>query len=103
MARHADEQGRASVIDESVAYAWTGLGASFGPALLLSWWWRGTTRWGVLAGMLGGTIATVVWKNSERLADLLDLKAAPVLISAALVVLVSLADRRRASRETAAG
>ena len=94
---------RSSLIDQMVAYAWTGLGASFGPALLLALWWRGTTRSGVLAGMLGGTIATVLWKNSEALASLLDLKAAPVLISAALVVLVSLADRRRASRETAAG
>jgi Na+/proline symporter len=80
-----------SLIDAMVAYAWTGLGASFGPPLLLALWWRRTTRWGALAGMLGGMIATVVWKNSATLAALLDIKAAAVFISAALVILVSLA------------
>jgi sodium/proline symporter len=82
-----------SLIDGMVAYAWTGLGASFGPALLLALWWRGTTRTGALAGMLSGMTATVVWKNSATLGALLDMKAAAVLISAALVILVSLATR----------
>ena len=83
-----------SMIDAMVAYAWTGLGASFGPALVLSLWWRRTTRWGVLAGMVGGMIATVAWKNSATLGAILDIKAAAFLISAALVVLVSLAERK---------
>jgi len=79
------------LIDGMVAYAWTGLGASFGPPLLMSLWWRRTTRNGVLAGMLGGMIATVIWKNAPALNAALDIKAAAVLISAALVVAVSLA------------
>lgn len=83
------EAGKASLIDGMVSYAWTGLGASFGPALLLSLWWRGTTRWGALAGMVSGMTATVAWKNVPWLAGLLDIKAAAVLISAAAVVLVS--------------
>lgn len=82
-----------SLIDGMVAYAWTGLGASFGPPLLLALWWRRTTFAGALAGMLGGMIATVVWHGSARLGELLDIKAAAVLISAALVVLVSLVTR----------
>ena len=81
------------LIDGLVAYAWTGLGASFGPPLLFSLWWPRTTRLGALVGMLGGMIATVVWKNWAILNETLDIKAAPVLISAALVVLVSLARR----------
>jgi len=83
----------ASLIDGMVAYAWTGLGASFGPALLLALWWRRTTRTGALAGMLSGMTATVVWKNSATLGALLDMKAAAVLISAAMVILVSLTTR----------
>jgi len=79
----------------TVAYAWTGLGASFGPPLLFALWWKRTTRRGVLAGMLSGMIAAVVWKNSATLNGILDLKAAAVLISAAVVVLVSLFDRER--------
>ena len=85
--------GAASLIDGMVAYAWTGLGASFGPPLILALWWRGTTRWGALIGMLGGMTATVAWKNSATLAGLLDIKASAVLISAALLILVSLATR----------
>ncbi|MFQ5876315.1 MAG: sodium/proline symporter [Acidobacteriota bacterium] len=79
------------LIDGMVAYAWTGLGASFGPPLVLALWWRRTTRGGALAGMLGGMTATVLWRNVAALNVLLDIKAAAVLISAALVVAVSLA------------
>jgi sodium/proline symporter len=78
-------------IYKSVEYAWTGLGASFGPALILSLWWKRTTRWGALAGMLGGLVSTIAWKNSVALQGFVDLKAGPVLISAALVIGVSLA------------
>jgi len=78
-------------IYKSVEYAWTGLGSSFGPALVLSLWWKRTTRWGALAGMLGGLVSTIAWKNSAALQSFLDLKAGPVLISAALVIGVSLA------------
>ena len=93
------------LIDGMVAYAWTGLGASFGPALLLSLWWKGTTRRGVLAGMVGGMAATIVWQNSVAITgllgaspalnfnDFLDIKAGPVLISAFLVAAFSLMDR----------
>lgn len=84
------------LIDSMVAYAWTGLGASFGPPLVLSLWWRRTTWGGVLSGMVGGMIATVIWRNAPALNELLDIKAAAVLISTALVALVSLAGRQSA-------
>jgi SSS family solute:Na+ symporter len=45
-----------------VLFAWGGLGASFGPAVILSLYWRRATRAGVLAGMVTGTIITIVWK-----------------------------------------
>jgi sodium/proline symporter len=83
-----------SLLYGTVVYAWTGLGASFGPPLVLALWWKRTTRNGVLAGMLAGMIATVVWQNSATLGALLDIKAAAVLISAAVVVVVSLTGSR---------
>ncbi|MBN4076165.1 sodium/proline symporter [Gemmatimonas aurantiaca] len=46
-----------------VGFAWSGLGSAFGPALLLTLWWKGVTKEGVLAGMLTGSIVTVVWRN----------------------------------------
>ncbi len=46
-----------------VGFAWSGLGSAFGPALLFTLWWKKTTREGVLAGMLTGSIVTIVWRN----------------------------------------
>jgi Na+/proline symporter len=44
-----------------VLFAWAGLGSSFGPPLLLSLWWKKTTRAGVIAGMVVGTVVVIVW------------------------------------------
>ena len=60
------------------------------PPLLLALWWKRTTWHGALTGMLGGMISTIVWHNSG-LNAMLDEKAACVMISAVLVVAVSLA------------
>ncbi len=81
--------GDSRIIDSTVSYAWTGLGASFGPPLLLTLWWKRTSLAGVLSGMVGGMVATIAWKNVDVLGTVLDIKAAPVLISALLVVAVS--------------
>ena len=52
-----------SRVFELAAYAWAGLGASFGPAVLACVLWRRTTEAGVVAGMLVGGVVTVVWKG----------------------------------------
>jgi sodium/proline symporter len=44
-----------------VLFAWSGLGAAFGPVLLCAVWYPGTSLAGAVAGMLGGFITTVVW------------------------------------------
>lgn len=44
-----------------VLFAWGGLGAAFGPALIMSLFWKGTTKAGVLAGMVSGAITTILW------------------------------------------
>jgi sodium/proline symporter len=77
-----------------VEYAWTGLGSSFGPPLLLALHWKKTTRWGVLSGMLGGYFSTILWKNAAGLNELLDLKLATFLISLLLTLSVSLLTRK---------
>jgi Na+/proline symporter len=45
-----------------VLFAWAGLGAAFGPPLILSVYWKGLTKAGVLAGMLTGFGMTLLWK-----------------------------------------
>jgi sodium/proline symporter len=79
------------LIFDMVAYAWSGLGSSFGPILLLTIWWKKTTRGGVLAGLVVGLVSTVVWQNSAALGEALDIKAASFLLSMAAAVLLSVA------------
>jgi Na+/proline symporter len=45
-----------------VLFAWSGLGAAFGPPILLGLFWRKVNTWGAVAGMLTGFIVTVLWK-----------------------------------------
>ena len=45
-----------------VSFAWAGFGASFGPAVILSLYWKRTTLKGVLAGMVAGGVTVFVWK-----------------------------------------
>ncbi len=46
-----------------VGYAWGGFGAAFGPLIILSLAWRGTTKYGALAGMVVGAVTIFVVKN----------------------------------------
>lgn len=50
------------VIMKMVSFAWGGFGASFGPAILLSLFWRRTTLSGVVSGMVVGAATCFVWK-----------------------------------------
>ncbi|ETT84426.1 MULTISPECIES: sodium/proline symporter PutP [Bacillus] len=44
-----------------VGYAWAGFGSAFGPAILLSLYWKRTNKWGVLAGMIVGALVVITW------------------------------------------
>jgi sodium/proline symporter len=46
-----------------VAYAWAGFGAAFGPAILMSLYWKRMNWQGTLAGILAGGITVIVWRN----------------------------------------
>ncbi len=45
-----------------VAFAWAGFGASFGPVVLFSLFWKRTTRAAALAGMVTGGAMVFIWK-----------------------------------------
>lgn len=51
-----------SKVLDVVSYAWAGLGASLGPAILLSLYWRAMTAAGALAGILVGGVTVIVWE-----------------------------------------
>ena len=45
-----------------VLFAWGGLGAAFGPALILSLYWPRTTRAGIVSGMVVGAVTVIAWR-----------------------------------------
>lgn len=51
-----------SVIFTVVSFAWAGFGATFGPIMLFSLFWKRTTRQGAIAGMLAGGVMVFIWK-----------------------------------------
>jgi sodium/proline symporter len=77
-----------------VLYAWAGLGASFGPPLLLSLWWKGTTKWGAFASMVVGTTTVVVWYNISALKGVVYELVPGFLFSLLACVLVSMLGRK---------
>lgn len=44
-----------------VSYAWAGLGASFGPAVFMSLYWKRMTRNGAIAGVVVGAVSTILF------------------------------------------
>ncbi len=56
-----------STIYELVQYSWSGLGASFGPLLLLSLYRKNINKYGAFAGILVGGLTAAVWPYFDKL------------------------------------
>lgn len=73
-----------------VSFAWAGFGASFGPLMLFSLFWKRTNKWGAIAGMLSGGVTVIAWHYAEGgLFSLYELLPA-FLVSSLCIVVVSL-------------
>ncbi len=82
-----------SVIFNIVSFAWAGFGATFGPLMLFSLFWKRTTRWGAIAGMVGGAAMVFIWKLAiSTLGGAFEIyELLPAFIfSSVLIVVVSL-------------
>ncbi len=51
-----------SIIFKIVSFAWAGFGATFGPIMIFSLFWKRTTREGAIAGMVSGAAMVFIWK-----------------------------------------
>jgi sodium/proline symporter len=78
-----------------VLYAWAGLGASFGPALLTTLWWKKVTKWGVLSGMIVGTITVLIWYNVPVLKNSLYELIPGFFLSLFSIITVSIMTQKR--------
>lgn len=77
-----------------VSYAWAGFGATFGPIVLLSLYWRGFTAKGAIAGLIGGGIVVVAWHQLHGgIFDLYEIVPGFV-VCLALAVVVSLLTKK---------
>ncbi|GGI12765.1 sodium/proline symporter PutP [Gottfriedia solisilvae] len=56
-----------------VGNAWAGFGAAFGPAILLSLFWKRMTRWGALAGMIVGALTVMIWISVDAIKEAINL------------------------------
>lgn len=76
------------------SYAWAGFGASLGPALLLTLYWRQTSGISVLAGVMAGGMTVFLWQS------VFDFKVFALgpgfVVSWLVMVTVCLLTRRRA-------
>lgn len=82
-----------SVIFTIVSFAWAGFGATFGPLMILSLFWKRINRAGAIAGMIGGGCMVFIWNLLIRplggVWDIYELLPA-FLFSCLCIVVVSL-------------
>ncbi len=48
-----------------VAYGWAGLGATMGPVILLSLYWKKMTKFGAMLGIILSTPTVIIWHNLQ--------------------------------------
>ena len=75
------------MIFEFVLYAWSALGASFGPVVILGLLWKRANKAGAIAGMLTGLLVTVIWRETAALKGFTD-EWTPAFVAAFLAVVV---------------
>lgn len=73
-----------------VSFAWAGFGASFGPIILLTLYWRKITATGALWGMIAGAITVMIWGNVKALSGTLYEIVPGFLICLVVAYVVSL-------------
>ncbi|MFA6731326.1 MAG: sodium:proline symporter, partial [Sphaerochaeta sp.] len=82
-----------SSIFDVVSYAWAGFGATFGPVILASLFWRKATKNGAVAAMVGGFLTVIIWKQlSGGLFDVYELLPG-FIIASILMIVFSLLDK----------
>jgi sodium/proline symporter len=78
-----------------VSYAWAGLGSSFGPLLLLMLKWKRVTWQGAVAGLVTGSLSTVIWSEITLLDEVISVRFVSFVLAFLAVWLVSIATKER--------
>lgn len=79
---------RDSRVLDLVSYAWAGFGASFGPVIVFSLFWKKMTALSAIIGMLLGATTVVIWSNlSGGVFDLYEMVPGFALASLAIITI----------------
>ncbi len=77
-----------------VSYAWAGIGCSFAPAILLSFYWDKFNSNGVITSLIAGLITTVVWILTG-LEKTITARAVTFFVAITLAIIVSLLTNKK--------
>ena len=72
-----------------VGYAWAGFGSAFGPAILLSLYWKRMNVWGALSGIIVGAVTVMIWISNEALKGFMYEIIPGFILSLAAIIIVS--------------
>mgnify|MGYP003731830549 CR=1 FL=1 len=78
-----------------VSYAWSGLGSSFGPALILILKWKKVTKNGILVGMIVGALSTVLWQSVPDLNNAISVRFISFFLAFCSIIIVSKFDKKQ--------
>ena len=88
-----------SLVLELVAHAWAGLGAAFGPVIILSLYWSGMSRAGAAAGMIAGGLTVMFWNRLDGgLFDVYEILPGAILAALAVIIFSRLLPDEKATR-----
>ncbi len=77
-------------IMDLVSYAWAGFGASFGPTIIISLYWRKMSKLSAVLGIITGGVTTIIWKSLHGgIFDLYEMLPA-FLLSCAVIIITTL-------------
>jgi solute:Na+ symporter, SSS family len=81
-----------------VGYAWAGFGSAFGPAILLSLYWKRMTKWGALSGIIVGAFTVLIWVNIPAAKSFMYEMIPGFALSLIAVIVVSLLTKAPAAK-----
>jgi len=79
-----------------VSYAWAGIGCSFAPAILLSFYWDRFGSAGVITALLTGLLTTIIWIITG-LDKIITARAVTFIAAISLAVIVTLLEKKKLS------
>ena len=83
-----------------IAFAFVGLTCAIAPAMFLGFYWKKTTSWGILSGIIVGIASTVVWKTYFTPITTLSEGVPSFIITVFTVVIISLVTQKVSIKAT---